>query len=478
MIARLWKYQKTPIALAIVSLVTYYLFAFQLERANTVLLLSLYSILFACFYFIVSKGKNDFSLLLVFAVALRLIFIPVIPNLSQDFYRFIWDGRMFTQGLNPYLTTPQSYIEAGNLQIVAQARQLYEGMGALNGSHFTNYPPVNQLIFGIAGLFSGNSIIGAAIVFRITIILADVGIIIYGKKLLQKLGLPIHNIFWYALNPFIIIEMTGNLHFESVMLFFVVLSLYLLAQGKWILSAIMIALSISTKLLPLLFLPFFMQYFLTRGDRKTTHFRSSYPWKVRFREITKNLPRLVYFYLIVIGVVILTFLPFLTNEFAENFGASIALWFKKFEFNASVYYIIRYIGYQTIGWNIIGDVGPLLPKIVLGFLIVIAFFRNNRSLQATITAILIGISFYFLMSTTVHPWYVATPLLLCVFTRYRFPLVWSATVMLSYAAYGANGFNENLWLVAIEYIIVIVFFIWEVYRPSKVTVMTKTAIKS
>ncbi len=368
MIERLWKYQKTPIALAIVSLVTYYFFAFQLERANTALLLSLYSILFACFYFIVSKGKNDFSLLLVFAVALRLIFIPVIPNLSQDFYRFIWDGRMLVQGFNPYLTTPQSYIEAGNLQIVAHAKQLYEGMGALNGSHFTNYPPVNQLIFAIAGLFSGNSIIGAAIVFRITIILADVGIIIYGKKLLQKLGLPIHNIFWYGLNPFIIIEMTGNLHFESVMLFFVVLSLYLLAQGKWILSAVMIALSISTKLLPLLFLPLFMQYFLTRGDRKTTHFRSSYPWKVRFREITKNLPRLVYFYLIVIGVVILTFLPFLTNEFAENFGASIALWFKKFEFNASVYYIIRYIGYQTIGWNIIGDVGPLLPKIVLGFL--------------------------------------------------------------------------------------------------------------
>ncbi len=99
-------------------------------------------------------------------------------------------------------------------------------------------------------------------------------------------------------------------------------------------------------------------------------------------------------------------------------------------------------------------------------------------MQATITAILIGISFYFLMSTTVHPWYVATPLLLCVFTRYRFPLVWSATVMLSYAAYGADGFKENLWLVAIEYVVVIVFFIWEVYRPSKVTVMAKTAIES
>lgn len=466
MIPSIWKYHKMPIILALISLITYYLFAYQLERSNFPLLLSLYGVLFACFYFIVQKGKSDFSLLFFLAIALRLLFIPIIPNLSQDFYRFIWDGRMLIQGLNPYLTTPQSYIDAGNINIVPQAIDLYKGMGELNGSHFTNYPPVNQLLFAIAGVFSSQSILGGAIVFRIAIILADIGTIFYGKKLLQRLGLPIHNIFWYALNPFIIIEMSGNLHFESVMLFFVVSSLYMLSINRWMLSAILLALSISTKLLPLLFLPLFMQYFLTRGDTQTTHFRSSYPWKIRFREIVKSLPQLVYFYLIIIGVVILTFLPFLTDQLVDNFGTSIALWFKKFEFNASIYYIIRYIGFQTIGWNIIADVGPLLPRIVVVFLVLLAFLRNNKSLQATITAILIGMFFYFLMSTTVHPWYVATPLLLCVFTRYRFPIVWSATVILSYSAYGPDSFNENLWLVALEYSIVIIFFIWEVFNSK------------
>ena len=116
----------------------------------------------------------------------------------------------------------------------------------------------------------------------------------------------------------------------------------------------------------------------------------------------------------------------------------------------------------------------MLPKIVVVLLVLLAFIRNNRSLQAMISAILIGMFFYFLLSTTVHPWYVATPLLLCVFTSYRFPLVWSATVILSYAAYGVDGFNENLWLVAIEYITVIGFFVWEVFwKPKPATQLDK-----
>lgn len=468
------KYHKITLLLAGLCALLYGYFGYILERNHFPILVSLFSILFIIFIILIHKSKTDFWLLAGIAIFFRILLLPVIPNLSQDFYRFIWDGRMLAQGINPYLTTPFSYMESSTVTIVQQARELYEGMGTLNGSHFTNYPPVNQLLFVLAGFLSGKSIWGAAIVLRISIILADVGIIVFGKKLLENMGLPIHHIFWYALNPFIIIEMTGNLHFESLMLFFVVWSLYLLSRGKWIWSAVLLALSISTKLLPLLFLPLFLQYFITTGDIKTTHFRSSYPLKLRLQQLRRTLPRLIYFYLIVIGVVLLTFLPFFTGAFAENFGASIALWFKKFEFNASIYYIVRYIGYQIIGWNIIGDVGPVLPKIVFGFLVLIAFVRNNRTLQKMITGILIGICFYFFLSTTVHPWYAATPLLLCVFTKYRFPVLWSAMIMLSYSAYGGEGFKENLWLVALEYITVFGFFVWEVLDKPTLSSRTQT----
>ena len=111
MIAQVWKYHKLPLLLSLVSLLLYYYFGNILVRSDFNTLISLYSALFILFYFIVKKGKSDFWLLAGIAILFRLIFIPLIPNLSQDFYRFIWDGRMLTQGLNPYLTTPQSFIE-------------------------------------------------------------------------------------------------------------------------------------------------------------------------------------------------------------------------------------------------------------------------------------------------------------------------------------------------------------------------------
>ena len=90
--------------------------------------------------------KLSFAHLAGISVLFRLVFFSAIPNLSQDFYRFIWDGRMILEGLNPYLSLPQTFIEQHNYPI-NQAKDLYEGMGALNGSHYTNYPPVNQLCF-------------------------------------------------------------------------------------------------------------------------------------------------------------------------------------------------------------------------------------------------------------------------------------------------------------------------------------------
>ena len=138
-------------------------------------------------------------------------------------------------------------------------------MGNLNASHFSNYPPVNQFFFALAALFSGKSILGSVIVMRITIILADIGILLLGKRLLESLKLNPGNIHLYFLNPFIIVECTGNLHFEAVMLFFLMASLYFLHKGNWMVSAIMIALSVSTKLIPLIFLPVLYKYFVTDG---------------------------------------------------------------------------------------------------------------------------------------------------------------------------------------------------------------------
>jgi hypothetical protein len=326
-------------------------------------------------------------------------------------------------------------------------------MGTLNGSHYTNYPPVNQLFFSIAALFGGKSILGSVIGLRVIIILADIGILYLGKKLLENLKLPIQNIFWYFLNPFILIELTGNLHFEGVMLFFVVASIYFLQKRRWFLSAIFLGLSVSTKLIPLLFLPLFFQWFwnvsTALNRTKPTFF--------------KGFVKLSSYYVVVLGMVAITFLPFLSSEFINNYLATNALWFQNFEFNASIYYIIRWIGFQVVGWNIIESTGKVLPVIIIAFVLAMTFFRKNSELKQLLTVMLFCISFYFLLSTTIHPWYVATPLLLSVFTKYRFAILWSAMVMLSYAAYNGSQVEENFWLIAVEYLIVIGYAIWEIF---------------
>src|SRR5690554_2548814 len=163
---------------------------------------------------------------------------------------------------------------------------------------------------------------------------------------------------------------------------------------------------------------------------------------------------------------IFTFLPFLSVDFIKNFTFTIGLWFQKFEFNASVYYLIRWIGFKIVGWNIIETVGKILPLVTFLCILVISFFRRNMNLKHLIQSMLFAVSIYLMLSTTVHPWYITTPLILSVFTNYKFPLVWSLMIFLSYSAYGKEGVNENLLLVAIEYITIISIALWEISRSK------------
>ena len=434
------KLNRTPILLVLSSILFYFSFAYDLERADYLKLIMLYSALFFVFYKLVQLLKNHMSFLTWSAFIFRAIFLLSIPNLSNDFYRFIWDGRMILEGFNPYLYTVESFISK-NVFPVEQALELYHGMGELNASHFTNYPPLNQLCFVFAALFAGKNILGSVVVIRILIIAADFGTLFFGKKLLEKLNIPVYNIFWYILNPFIIIELTGNLHFEGVMIFFLVWSLYLLHIGKWQLSAVILALSVSIKLIPLIFLPLFFQKF---------------GWK-----------KSILFYLITGLVTLLFFIPFYSETFISNYTKSVGLWFKTFEFNASLYYIAREIGYLFRGYNEIAAIGKIIPAVVILFVLIITFFKKNKTTIDLITSMLFAVSFYYFTATTVHPWYIATLLILSIFTNYKFPLIWSFAIVLSYLAYTNANNTENLLLISIEYLIVYGFFVWEILKNKK-----------
>lgn len=458
-LSNLFKYHKIPLLFVILSSIFYVSFAYDLVRTDTTKLLLLYAALFICAFKIVKTTGFYYRLLVISAILFRLLFLFAIPNLSQDFYRFIWDGRMVLEGLNPYLYTPDSFITNGQFPI-AQAQELHSGMGALSASHFTNYPPLSQLCFLIAGIFSGKSILGAVVIMRVLIIAADFGILYFGKKLLDRLKLPSNRIFWYILNPFIIIELTGNLHFEGIMIFFLVWSLYLLHSGKWKWAALILACSISVKLIPLMFLPLFFGYF-------TKQKRDTLPAPVLSRCERLGMQKLIVFYTIVGITTLLLFLPFFSIEIIENYSQTVGLWFGKFEFNASFYYLLREIGFAITGYNEIAIIGKVLPIIALLIILSFSFFRKNNTIPKLATSILLTFTCYLFLSTTVHPWYIATLVILCIFTNYKFPLVWSFALVLSYLAYTNTSNMENLWIIGLEYIIVFTVFIWEVFIQKR-----------
>ncbi|MCX2838144.1 polyprenol phosphomannose-dependent alpha 1,6 mannosyltransferase MptB [Salinimicrobium sp. MT39] len=432
---------KIPLLIFLSCCAFYLAFAYDLERTDFFKFLTLWGGLFFLSWKFFQMQRYNWKILLTAAIIFRLLFLIAAPNLSQDFFRFIWDGRLLLEGINPYLMTPAEYFSSGDLPF-SGAQELYEGMGSLSAGNPTNYPPLNQLFFALASLLGGNSILGSIIWLRIFIIAADIGIFYFGRKLLRNLKLPENNIFLYLLNPLIIIELTGNLHFEGVMLFFLLAALYLLQCQKWLFSALFFSCSIAVKLIPLIFLPLLIR---------------KLGWK-----------KALGYYAATGIILLLIFLPFLSGVFAENFFSSINLWFQKFEFNASIYYLIRWIGYEVEGYNIIGYAGPALAGVVFVSILLMAILERNHKMRGLLTSIMFSMVIYLLLATTVHPWYLATPLLLSVFTRYKFMQVWSLMVVLSYFAYSQPDFEENLWFITVEYVVVFGVMFYEIFGHKNV----------
>lgn len=431
------KLHKVALLLALLSLAFYYIFAYHLDRTDFIKLLFLFAAAFFICFKLIQFEKWNFKFLLIAGILFRLVFLFAEPNLSQDYFRFIWDGQLVSHFLNPYVQVPNTLIEQSDL-VIANAIELHDGMGDLSASHFSNYPPLNQLIFALAALLGGKSILGSIVVMRLLIIGADLGILYFGRKLLKNINKSPHLIFWYFLNPLVLIELTGNLHFEGVMLFFFVWALYLLSVHKWQWAAVVYACSISIKLVPLMFLPLFLKHF---------NFRKS-----------------ILFYVVVGATSLLLLAPFYSAEFIANYSKTIGLWFSNFQFNAGIYSAVKEVAIQFDAkpWELIKTYGRITPILTIIAVLLLTFLRKNQRLPILISSMLWVLTLYYFMSATVHPWYVIFLVVLALFTEYRFPIMWSAVIILSYFAYSVTDFKENGWLLAFEYISVYTFIIYEI----------------
>ncbi|MBX2941819.1 MAG: DUF2029 domain-containing protein [Cyclobacteriaceae bacterium] len=437
--------------LFLISLMVYGVMAYLVPRHETTQLFVLYFLLFGVYLWVLETvSDKEINAWIIVSILFRLSLIAAIPSLSDDFYRFIWDGRLIAGGYHPFAELPGVYLQ-NDFNIPGINQSLYSRLNS--PEYFTVYPPFAQLIFWISVFFSPQSILGSVIIMRGFIIVAEIGTLFLIRTLLTQFKIDSKNILIYALNPLAILELTGNLHFEAFVIFFILLSIYLLVKSRIWLAGVAFALSIAAKLLPIIFLPLFL---IRMGIKKS-----------------------VQFYLAITLMSAILFLAFLDSETLHGFGESFGLYFKSFEFNASIYYLVREFGYWMYGYNIIQTVGwklGLLSTIVMLLIALCPFksiysggkwsFKNriykfSQDVGEIPLVMMWIILVYFLFTTTLHPWYITTLLMLSVFTSYRFVVIWSALIFLTYAGYTPSGFLENLYLTALEYVIVIGYLVYE-----------------
>lgn len=446
----------------ITSAISYLVLAYAVPRQQFGLLIGLLTGLFLGYALVLpsptrrtapaplpwGEGKIN-RFLFLSAILFRLLLLFAVPQLSDDVYRFVWDGRLLAHGYNPYLYLPSQLLNTPIAAVCGLDESLYRQLNSPN--YFTVYPPVNQALFGLASYMAPgllpDSLVANSMWMRIPIILSEIGSLWLMTRLLRRLNKDPNLALLYGLNPLVILELTGNLHFEAVMIFFALLATWLFMQKRLVLSAGALALATGTKLLPLLILPLIARHL---------------GWRKGF-----------WYALLTVAFTAALFAPFASVALVRNVFSSINLYFQKFEFNASVYYVLRTVGYWIKGYNAIERIGFWLSVITMLSVLWIAFrWRSVASIQLLAT-----LTVYFAFATTVHPWYVTTLVAASVFTQFRYPMVWSALIPLSYFTYHAQPYRENLWLTAVEYGVVLLVGVFELLGHQRTTQNTiKTSV--
>jgi len=178
------------------------------------------------------------------ALVFRLAACFGAPMMSDDVYRYVWDGRVQLQGVHPYRHAP----------IDAELAPLRDDpWKSINHPEVeTIYPPLAQAFFlCLAALGAG------PVSFKLALGLVDFGVVLALDHFLRRRSLPRDRLILYAWNPLAVLETSGSGHVEPIGVLLVVLA------GAWIidrrqgLSTMALAASVHVKLLSAMLLPVF-----------------------------------------------------------------------------------------------------------------------------------------------------------------------------------------------------------------------------
>ena len=356
-------------------------------------------------YLIVSRKKASRRELVVCLVLCLVWRVPLLissPILSDDVYRYIWDGRIQKFGHNPYASVPDD----------PQLRDLHtpitRNIHPTSARLPTIYPPATQLFF--RGVTSVHESVRA---MTLAVLVCDILVI---AILLKWLIATRRNPFWvlaYAWHPLVAVEGAGAAHVDFLGVLFVVLAAYALARRWSMVATISLAVAVAVKFLPIVLAPLLWR-------------------RVRIRDAMLS-----------VGFVFLIFLPFVRDTGWFPTG-SLSVYLEEWRFNGLVFDWLE---------PLLGTTGTLVLTIISG--LVVAGFSRHWLPQDAPGAWAWPLATTLLLMPVIYPWYLIwlTPFLI---TRSTAPLVaWSFGVFLTYAVWHAelNGAGWVLpnWVKPVEY---------------------------
>ncbi len=180
--------------------------------------------------------------LLFCGVAARLVLIVIDPYTSNDVSRYLFDGRILLEGLDPY-SIAHDAPELADLR--AQWLPPSE-----HAKYVTLYPPLALLLYSIASFFGS---LHAIVVWKTLTALASLSLLAVGYKVLQRAGLLRH-LPLIALSPLLIFEAGEAAHIDVFSALSVAAAVWAWQYKKWLLAGVVIGLGASVKILPLFLL--------------------------------------------------------------------------------------------------------------------------------------------------------------------------------------------------------------------------------
>jgi alpha-1,6-mannosyltransferase len=352
------------------------------DRQNSFLILLFVGISF-CFYFFLYFRAEKIRLKDWFwiAVFFRLGSMFSLPHLSDDFYRFLWDGYLFSNGESPFALTPKQWLST-NTNHSELILSIYPRLNS--SDYFSVYPVALQVIFALPWWIGLNTVISQIIVYQMILLSFECGnLFIITRYLKFRNSKEATKLFFlYALNPLLIIESVSQIHFESIFLF-VLLVCLLIGTRFSNLRNVFFAILTQLKLSFLFLLPAFVVMNRSNND---------------YLGILRNINiRMILLAFISLTIYSLSFFLFGTQQFQNGIG----LFFHSFRFHGLIESFI-YLGIEVLFPNYV-YVSGFCSLGIGAFLFTLFVFKFNQRYEINS---IVGLLLFTLFSPVNHPWYI------------------------------------------------------------------------